>query len=495
MLTSSTQQIDPELLILRRQQLSIRELRVKLLKHDGLPFYKPFPKQAAFHAAGAKFKRRMVRSGNRFGKSYMGCAEDCAWMRRERVWLPKDDPNRTAGIPQHPIKLLTITTDWDKVDEIWTSQRGDSGKVWRFLPKDGFIKSVSRNHSGAIDTIEATNGSLWRFDTVKSWMANPQGSESSDWDAIHVDEPCPEGMWKAASRGLIDRNGSAWFTLTPLKEFWINDYFFPEDTGGKTRDNVWAINGSTYDNPYLSPDAIKEFESTLKPDEIECRIRGLPLHLSGLIYKQFGWEKHVLQTVPKGWSSFYEPPLDYPIYYAIDPHPQTPHAVLFVTVLPTGQRVYLQDIFDHCSVEQLASQINAVLKGRFLVWGKIDPLAYINDPITETNMAEEFSKYGLYPDKATKALAQGILRVQGELTKNQILFSPACRRTLWEIQRYAWDEKENKPIDKDDHMMENLYRLELSEPTFIEPEKNKKLSMKELEISVPEVEMADMSLD
>jgi len=33
------------------------------------------------------------------------------------------------------------------------------------------------------------------------------GSESSDFDFVHVDEPCPEPMYKAAARGLIDRNG------------------------------------------------------------------------------------------------------------------------------------------------------------------------------------------------------------------------------------------------------------------------------------------------
>jgi len=487
---------NPELLLLRRQQLRLQTEKVAALKHDGLPFYRPHPGQDAFHLAAGKFKRRMVRSGNRFGKSYMGCAEDCAWLRGERPWYPLGSVERTAGIPQHPVKLLTITTDWDKVDEIFTSQRGEGGKVWRFLPRSGFVKSVRRNHSGAIDTIECANGSLWRFDTVKSWMANPQGSESSDWDAIHIDEPCPEGMWKGASRGLIDRGGSAWFTLTPLSEFWINDYFFPADTGGKPRDNVWAITGSIYDNPYLNQEAIAEYESTLTDDEKQCRLFGIPLHLSGLIYKQFQWSTHVLAEVPTGWDAFHQPPRNYPIYVNIDPHPQTPHAVLFSTVLPAGQSVCLFDIFDHCGIEDLCKQINDFTKGRFVVWTKIDPLAYINDPITETNMAEEFAKYGVYVEKATKALAQGILAVQARLKRNQIYFAPTCRRTLWEIQRYAWDEGENKPIDKDDHMMENLYRLVLGEPSFLEPDASmSRVPMKELIIDRTELELEPVSLD
>lgn len=472
---SATLSIDDsaELLAIRRRKIELKRERLEVMRNNGLAFYCPHDKQAAFHEAGAKFKMRMVRAGNRFGKSQMGCAEDVAWMMGERSWYPKGHAARNGGIPQHPIKLLTITTDWDKVDEIWTSERGEGAKVWKYLPRERC--KVRRNHSGAIDTIETDiNGrkSLWRFDTVKSFMANPQGSESSDWDAIHVDEPCPEAMYKSAARGLMDRNGATWFTLTPLREFWINDLFFPQDTGGKPRDGVWAVSGSTYDNPFLSKEAIVSFEQSLTEDERQCRIQGIPLNLSGLVYKEFKWERHVLKEPPEGWDTFVSPPKNYPILFFIDPHPQTPHAVLFCSVLPTGRRVYFHDIFSHCSIADLASQIHAFIDGRFVLDARIDPFAYINDPITESNMAEEFIRHGIFVEKATKALAHGILKVKAELKKDNILFSPYATRSLWEIQRYCWDEKDNRPVDKDDHMMENLYRTELSEPRFITPQRS-----------------------
>ena len=478
---------DPELLLLKRRRLALTQKKLALIKENGLAYYKPFLKQDLFHRAGGQFKRRMVRSGNRFGKSTLGCAEDCAWLLNERLWYPETDPARKLGLPQHPVKLLTITTDWDKVDEIFTSQRGEKGKAWKFLPSNSLKERnpVRRNHSGAIDTIEFRNGSLWRFDTVKSFMANPQGSESSDWDAIHVDEPCPEAMWKAASRGLIDRGGSAWFTLTPLAEFWINDFFFPADTGGLARDNVWAIDGSTYDNPYLSREAIDEFASSLTDEEKSCRLHGIPLHLSGLIYKEFSWDKHVLKDLPEGWEAYNRPPKSWPVYLAIDPHPQTPHAVLYCTVSPLGTRYYFYDQFEHCGIQHLVrgfddrriEGILPALDGRKVVTAKMDPLGFIKDPEDETCMASEACDAGLYVEKATKALAQGILRVQQELKRVDssghpvIRFSPMCKRLLWEIQRYCWDSRPdhpNKPIDKDDHMMENLYRLELSSPKWVD---------------------------
>jgi hypothetical protein len=131
----------------------------------------------------------------------------------------------------------------------------------------------------------------------------------------------------------------------------------------------------------------------------------------------------------------------------------------------------------------------------------MDPLGFIDDPITKTNMAIELERSGVFVEKATKALEQGILRVQGELKKRSkvdgqppIGFTPSCRRALWEIQRYCWDEKENKPIDKDDHAMENLYRLELSDMLWIDRTATPAPAIGEIEITQPLLDLPDLSL-
>jgi len=196
----------------------------------------------------------------------------------------------------------------------------------------------------------------------------------------------------------------------------------------------------------------------------------------------------VLQTLPAKWEAFDRPPRDYSIYYAIDPHPQTPHAVLFCAVSPLGQRFYYADLFDHCSIARLAEQVLKRVDGYNVVAARVDPLAYVNDPITETNMAFEMAMNGLVVEKATKALAQGILKVQDSLRQRDpqpLYFCPTAKRTLWEIQRYSWDDKrENKPVDKDDHMMENLYRLELMEPWWHERSRSSPVPDEEISSSV-----------
>jgi hypothetical protein len=486
-----------QLLLVKQQQLRLHRLKVEAIKRDGLPFYLPHDKQNSFHRSTAL--RRGAFTGNRFGKSTMGIAEDCAWLRGERPWYRESDPARTSGIPRHPVKGLVVANDWDKVQEIFT---GQDGKLWKFLPS-GFIKSCHRNHSGAVDTIYCNNKSTLRFDTVKSFMSNPQGSESSDWDFIHVDEPCPEPMFKAQARGLIDRNGSAWFTLTALREPWITDAF---DVDGIFKSINFVIEGTIYDNPYLTPAAISAYEATLTEDERECRLFGKPLHKAGLVYKEFQRDKHVLAAPPRGWvssvsglPSWLEPPVDWSYYLYIDPHAHVPTMILFLVVDPFGRKFYWHDMFEKLLIPEQCARIRSILGRRRLVRVRIDPIAFIEDPVDGTTWASEYQRCGLHVEKSSKDLSRGILRVQEELqlldkeTKlprpQKMWFSPQCKRSIWEIQRYHWDEESGKPVDKDDHAMECLYRSVLDEPKFVDP-KNYNTPINDIEFTKPQFDLA-----
>lgn len=489
---------DPELRALLARRKGLLGRKLQLIKDNGLSYYRPYVKQDNFHAAGSA-KWRLWEAGNRGGKSTAGVAEDSAFLVGKREWYEKPfdvkdaagnivrhhagypgHPLATAGIPQgRSVKLLVITTDWDKVDEIFTSQRGEMGKIWRYLPR-GMVKTTRRNHSGAIDQIELTNGSMVRFDTVKSWLANPQGSESSDWDAIHIDEPCPQKMWVAAKRGLLDRDGHAWFTLTPLDQPWIHSLFFPSRA---QRENLslegdkWAQRSSTDENPYLSAEGLRSFKEGLTPQELACRIQGLPLSLTGLIYKEFDYDRHVLTKVPVGWTSYFNPPANWTIYAQVDIHLQLPQAVLFLAVGPHNVCVLYDEIWEPCLANELAQRINSRLAGRFCVWVGIDPMAYNPDIVSGRTVADDMQLNGVYLSKGSKDKQRGILAVRQMLnTPGKLYVNPKLERTVFEFENYVYD-KENRPADKDDHMMENLYRLALTEPAFIPEQTSSPITM------------------
>jgi len=479
-------QVDVEELQKSRAHLDALKRRKKMREDNGLIFYEPHPKQDAFHRAG-RFRGRYARTGNRFGKSQMGVAEDCAWLLGERIWYPKDSSERYDGIPEHPVKGLVVCQDWDKATEIFTSlQQGDRrGKFFQFLPKAAIVGRPHRNHSGHVDqiTVKSKWGgeSVIHFDTVKSFKVNPLGAESSDWDFIHVDEPIPEDFWQAISRGLIDRGGKYWFTCTPLCEMWINDHFIPphlirsQFEKPLVNDTRWTMTGSMRDNPYLKEVNIREFEKDLTPEERACRIEGIPTALSGMVYKAYDPMRHIFgqdtpeNKPPKGWDSWLEPPRTYTFRVAIDPHPKTPHAVLFAATSPHEQTFFYHEIFSQVHIADLCEQITTVLDGRTPHTIICDPYAWIDNPINGYTMADEFYRCNVPIQKATKELAYGILKTQEALKKDDFLyFHDNLRETKHEFDHYVWAEGKDKPVDKNDHMMENLYRLVLDGLTFIE---------------------------
>lgn len=489
--TNQPTQSEAELLRLEnlQEQIRLQSQLNEAMRADGLRFYRPHEKQDLFHRASARL--RAVFAGNRFGKSMCGMAEDGAWLRGERAWMPVGDQGRTAGIPQRPVKGLLVTTDWDKVDEIFTNE--SSGKLWRCVPA-ALVAATRKNHSGAMDQVHLTNGSQLRFDTVKSFMANPQGSESSDWDFIHIDEPCPEQMFKAQARGLIDRGGWAWFTLTALSEPWIIDLFYGDQFGGTPQEDTWSVVGSIYDNPYLLPGDIAAYEKLLTEDEKQCRLHGIPLVLSGLVYKQFRHDKHVM-TLPHGWAAPNDPPKDYCIHVYIDPHPQTPTAVLFCAVSPQGYRFYYDEIFEPWTVDRIAEAIQKRIAGRRLVAARIDPIAWVPDPVRKAVPALEYRKQGIPVLEASKDLSFGIINAQTQLARDPcaIVVLAHMRRMIWEFRHYVWKaDGSNKPVDKDDHMMENFYRCELSHPTWSDDEHGSS-AIESINITAPELGLPQLT--
>lgn len=479
------------------RSVEIKRQLLKLNKECGIAFYRPHFYQHQFHSSSVK--RRGFFAGNRTGKSEANSAETCSWMLGERPWYKTpfdivktsqgdDGSNRKAlvvgrhegtdnhplvkqGIPPWPTKQLIITTNWAKVHEIWTSQETDRpGKLWKLLPR-GFGKG-SRNHEGVIDEVIGANGSLLKFMSVDAFKRHPQTIESSDWDRVSLDEPAPIEMWKGAARGLVDRNGQGDFTLTSLVEMWIYDYFNDPENKEKVDRDFWRA--TMYDNPHLSDEAIARFIEELSDDEKECRIKGLPLELSGLVYKEFRRDQHVLKQVLPGWLDYHLPPKSHVLYARVDPHPVTPNAVLFASVGPSEIPVVCHEIWASHDADTLADEVLAYVRstGCYLANIKMDPAAWVQDGVTRSaSIAKTFSSRGLFCAKASKDFTNGVLKTRSAFKSDRIRFAPTLRRTLWEISRYAYDAKTGKPVDRDDHMMENLRRLCIDSLPFFDPDK------------------------
>lgn len=488
-----------------------RELRVNY----GLHFYRPHWKQHKFHTCPAT--GRYGRTGNRFGKSEMGVAEDIAWALGERPWYRynfdvkdgegkimyqhrgedykkehgTDHPYVTLGIPQRPIKLLILCENWKKSKQVFTNRQGSpemQGKVWRFLPRSA-EGHVSRSTGGDIIQIEVKRpsggSSTITIDTVQSYKNSPQSAESADWDAIHVDEPCPEDMFKAHSRGLMDRDGHYWFTCTPLDEMWINDKFTPnpeqviEDAhDGLEFGTKYIITGSIYDNPYRTPAGVAEFESGLTREERECRLHGHPLAMAGRVYKEFIFDMHVLADVPKGWKEHWLPPTDYTVRVAWDVcGARRPQAFLFIATAPDGTVFVYDEMYFEPLMEPNLELMKSKIAPYFVADQLIDPLAMVKSAATDTcPILDLAAQFDLFFDPGSKDKTTGISSTKEKLLERHVVtklptiyFSPKLARMLWEFSHYVYDTEKNVPKDKDDDQCENLRRLILSGLDYVAP--------------------------
>lgn len=507
-----------EITALRAKNERLR--RAKLLEQAyGINFYEPHFKQDRFHLAGDSVGR-YCRTGNRGGKTKCGAAEDVAWALGGRLWYRNsfdvldgegkvvrrhigthDHPFVTLGIPSYPVKILLLVQDWEKANEIFTNNEGGYeswGDLFQLIPFEA-IAGIHKSRGGHIDRInikrltEFGGGeSVLTLDTVESYKHAKMSAESGDFDAIHVDEPCPRGMFIAHKRGLVDRNGKFWINCTPLDEMWINDEFTPpsqsavqeaprglvfnklKDGGGSRFMITWSIR----DNPHNSPEAIAEFEAGLTREERACRIDGLPLAFAGLVYKEFVYDMHVLCDVPIKWQDYHLPPMDYTIRVAWDVHQRIPQAVLKVATAPNGDAFFYEEYFDESLIGPNAERLRKSVAGRFVADYLIDPFAVVPSAVTGESVLDELMDYELYFDKASKDLTTGISKVRERLLERKtvrdtvtptIYFSPRLVQTLYEFTHYVYDTDKNQPKDKDNHMMENLYRLILNGLEYIPP--------------------------
>jgi len=440
---------------------------------------------------------------NRTGKTTGGICEDIAFALGLRPWLVPTELLQEFGlvallgaenwrIPdaartplKTPVKVLVIEDDWDTADEILFSGAEDrAGKLTYYTPADA-IKDTSKNALGYTCELTLINGSTIRVDTEKSFVNDPNSFEGGTNDLIHYDEGKKRSLRVALKRGLADRYGFEIFTLTPLCEPWI----FHEIYQKAVLDRDYSTHNLQAAR-HISKEGWQAFLNTLTEDELAARGRGEWVFLKGLVYPEFISKDakdggHLASPLTPQWLA-----KNATIYVAIDPHPRQPLTALFLAADNKGRLILFDEVFKKCLISEFCELIQSKLKyivkdeegvneekelvvARYL----IDPIAYIDDPVSGLTWADEFIAEGIYVEPASKAKAQGICNVRQAFKDNLLFITTNCTEVLREIQLYVYDEwkdgersSKEKTIDKDDHMMECMYRLVISKPEFRDPE-------------------------
>src|SRR5262245_56183894 len=73
--TSSSNLLDLPLETLSQLAQNVKAEKTRRLTENKLQYYKPYPKQRDFHAAGVKARERLLMAGNQVGKTLAGSSE------------------------------------------------------------------------------------------------------------------------------------------------------------------------------------------------------------------------------------------------------------------------------------------------------------------------------------------------------------------------------------------------------------------------------------
>lgn len=389
--------------------------------------YMPYDKQKEFHCAPNTI--RAVFGGNRSGKSEMGVNEVRFHTTGQYPdWYPEDKRWNM------PTKGRIVVKDYKKgcgeVVEPKIRQWFDPESIIKMEKSMGNLSKVYIRH---------ITGGVSVFDI----MTHEQDSlQFEGWNGhwVWFDEPPPRDKYIACLRGLIDFEGRAWITATPLSEPWLFD-----EVMNNPKQDVWHIAISTFDNPYLTKKGIDILLGSMTPEEEEARIHGKFMHLTGRIYKDFDTSTHIIDRMPGGYQTW-------PVYFALDPADRRAHHGIWARIDPLGTLYIFDELVFKGNIEQTAREIVVRERSQGInpenVFRVLDPNKG-QSPVGAQGikLKDEFAKYQVYfTTKVDDDLALGHMAVRERLYVPKggypklVFLKGMTNECVRQLLSYVWDE-------------------------------------------------------
>lgn len=269
----------------RLRRLKLEELRLaaailRKRRTNRLAEYRPYPKQAEFHAAGARFRERMLKAGNQQGKTYSAGAEVAMhltgvypdwwqgrrWQRPVAGWAAGVTSESTRDNPQR-ILLGRI------------GQLGTGTIPLAHLDPDKITSS--RGVADAVDTVLVKHISGgWSTLQFKSYEKGREKWQGDTLDLVWFDEEPDEDIYTEGLTRTNATGGMVLITYTPLLGMSrVTVRFIKEKSPDRHVTNM-TIN----DAEHYSPEERAAIIASYPAHEREARVNGVPMMGSGRIF-------------------------------------------------------------------------------------------------------------------------------------------------------------------------------------------------------------------
>ena len=422
--------------------------------------YKPHEKQRAFHASDSK--KKLYIGGNRSGKTTGGIIEDLWWATGRHPYRP---------VPSGGVRGRIISVDFlNGIEKIIFPQI----KQWCPVTdlKGGSWEAA---YDKQLRVLHFKNGSFIEFMSYDQDLDKFAGTSRH---FIHFDEEPPEDIYTENLARLVDTNGSFWITMTPVEGMtWIYETLYEPGSDG-TDPNIFVVEVSMTDNPYLNREAVENFLNSLSADERTAREHGRFVQLGGLVYKEFKPERHVVPS--------FTPPADWLWVASLDHGYNNPTCWLWHGVSQDGSVVTFHELYQSgWTVEVCAEEVRKVNR----LYGR-EPDFYIGDPaisqtnaISATSIHTEYITRGIPIVLGNNDVKAGINRIarylkdRGDGKPNWVI-TQDCPNLIREMRKYRWKTYTNKrvanannlqeePHKKDDHACDSARYFFMSRPDLV----------------------------
>lgn len=423
-----------------------QELRRQAIEPN-ITRYTPHEKQVRFHSSSAKV--RLYIGGNRSGKTVGGITEDIYYLRRNH-------PHKR--IPDVPIRGRIVCVDFNQgINQIIIP------KLKQWLPPSLLINgSWEDSYNSERKELRLANGSTCELMTYEQKLESFAGTSRH---FIHYDEEPPYQIYRECQMRLLDTDGDAWMTMTPVNGMtWVYDSIYLPGSDG-ARSDIDVIEVNVHENPYVKAEAIERILGDISDeDERAARETGKFVQLGGLVYKDFARSKHVIDAInPR--NKFYE---NWEMARSMDHGFNNPTAWLWHLISPDAQTIIT--FAEHYQREMIVSEHARVVHEMDKGFGRVPDLC-VGDPAIEqrngingTSILETYAQHDIFIAPGNNDVLTGVERVANYLKTNPgtqrpyWLITQSCPNLIRELERLRWKTYASKTAQFQNNAKEEIHK-------------------------------------
>lgn len=266
-----------------------------------------------------------------------------------------------------------------------------------------------------------------------------------------------EEVWKVIRPTLMDSKSDVWFISTP------NGFNHFKDLAEMV-DKDWSYHHyTTYDNPYIPREEIEASKQEMDEDSFAQEMLGEFRKMSGLIYKTFNRDVHMVDIPDLGINWTFTRSLDFGFGHKT--------ALVYFAINPTGSEIYAYDgIYETGLVtKDIADAVKIKDSGRIIT----NPVADSESPLQIEELAREsvhFNPVVKDKDSVKNGISQvaALLKVRQDTGKPTLVFSKGLNWIADEFERYRWMENKAQgyikevPLKRDDDAMDAIRYFAMS---------------------------------